>query len=71
MIEITPLRADDRNAWQPLAVGYNSFYERTLPDATYDHVWQRLMAAQELHGLAARLDGQVVGIAHYLSLIHI
>jgi len=65
MIEITPLSADDRNAWQPLAVGYNSFYERTQPDATYDHVWQRLMAARDLHGLAARLDGRVVGIAHY------
>lgn len=65
MIEITPLRADDRTAWQPLAVACNTFYERTLPDATYDHVWQRLMAARELHGLAARLDGRVVGIAHY------
>ena len=65
MIEITPLGADDRKAWQPLAVGYNSFYERTQPDATYDHVWQRLMAARDLHGLAARLDGRVVGIAHY------
>ena len=65
MIEITPLSADDRKAWQPLAVGYNSFYERTQPDATYDHVWQRLMAARDLHGLAARLDGRVVGIAHY------
>jgi hypothetical protein len=64
MIEITPLRADDRAAWQPLAVGYNTFYERTLPEATYDHVWQRLMAARELHGLAARRDGRVVGIAH-------
>lgn len=66
MIEITPLREDDRNAWQPLAVGYNAFYERVLPDATYDRTWQRLMAATELHGLAARLDGRVVGIAHYL-----
>jgi GNAT superfamily N-acetyltransferase len=66
MIEITPLREDDRNAWQPLAVGYNAFYERVLPDATYDRTWQCLMAAKELHGLAARLDGRVVGIAHYL-----
>jgi GNAT superfamily N-acetyltransferase len=66
MIEITPLREDDRPAWQPLAVGYNTFYERVMPDATYAHVWRRLMAAKELHGLAARLDGRVVGIAHYL-----
>jgi GNAT superfamily N-acetyltransferase len=65
MIEITPLRQDDRQAWQPLAVGYNTFYERVMPDATYDHVWRRLMEAKELNGLAARLDGRVVGIAHY------
>jgi GNAT superfamily N-acetyltransferase len=65
MIEITPLREDDRPAWQPLAVGYNTFYERVMPDAIYEHVWRRLMEAKELHGLAARLDGRVVGIAHY------
>src|SRR5689334_17709392 len=65
MIEITPLKPDDRTAWQPLAVGYNTFYERTLPDATYDHVWRRLMDGKELNGLAARLDGRVVGIAHF------
>jgi GNAT superfamily N-acetyltransferase len=66
MIEITPLRDEDRNAWQPLAVAYNAFYERVLPDATYERTWQRLMEAKELHGLAARSDGRVVGIAHYL-----
>lgn len=66
MIEITQLHRDDRHAWQPLAVGYNAFYERVLPDATYDRTWRRLMEEKELHGLAARLDGRVVGIAHYL-----
>lgn len=66
MIEITPLRQSDRQAWQPLAVGYNAFYERVLPDADYERTWRRLMTNEELHGLAARLDGRVVGIAHYL-----
>lgn len=65
MIEISPLREDDRTGWQPLAVGYNAFYERTLPDAAYEKTWRRLMAGPELHGLAARLDGRVIGIAHY------
>ena len=41
MIEITPLREADRSAWQPLAVGYNTFYERVLPDADYDRTWRR------------------------------
>ena len=65
MIEITPLREDDRRAWQPLAVGYNAFYERVLPDAAYDRTWRRLMKGAAMHGLAARLDRRLVGIAHY------
>src|SRR3984957_9347951 len=65
MIEITSFRDTDRQAWQPLAVGYNAFYERMLPDADYDRTWQRLMKGETMHGLAARLDGRLVGIAHY------
>ena len=65
MIEITPLRENDRQAWQPLATGYNAFYERVLPDAAYDRTWRRLMQGEAMHGLAARLDGRLVGIAHY------
>jgi len=66
MIEITPLRETDRPGWQPLAVGYNAFYERVLPDVDYDRTWRRLLKGEDMHGLAARLDGRVVGIAHYL-----
>jgi GNAT superfamily N-acetyltransferase len=66
MIEITPLRHSDRAAWQALGTGYNTFYERTQPAEVYDHVWHRLLADEELHGLAARLDGRLVGIVHYL-----
>jgi GNAT superfamily N-acetyltransferase len=66
MIEITPLLATDRAAWQPLAVGYNTFYERILPAEDYERTWQRLMMGKEIHGLAARRDGGLVGIAHYL-----
>jgi len=53
MIEITPLHQDDRSAWQPLAVGYNTFYERVMPDATYDHVWRRLLEAKENETIGA------------------
>jgi GNAT superfamily N-acetyltransferase len=66
MIDISPLRTTDRSAWQPLAVGYNAFYERALPPEDYDRAWQRLMKGDEIHGLAARLDGRLVGIVHYL-----
>ena len=61
-----PLRAVDRAAWEPLARGYKAFYRTELPDARYDETWQALLADERVHGLAAWLDGQMVGIAHYL-----
>jgi GNAT superfamily N-acetyltransferase len=66
MIEIGPLQTSERAAWQKLARGYNAFYETELPDSDYDRAWQRLLAGREIHGLGARLDGRLVGIAHYL-----
>ncbi|MGE0577272.1 MAG: N-acetyltransferase family protein [Reyranella sp.] len=66
MIQVTRLRQSDREAWQPLAIGYNAFYQRVLPAAAYEQAWGRLLEGEEIQGLAARLDGRVVGIAHYL-----
>jgi GNAT superfamily N-acetyltransferase len=64
-IEITPLRPDDRQAWDVLARGYKHFYQTNPPDADYDMAWQRLMLGERVHGLGARLDGRLVGITHY------
>ena len=66
MTEIAPLAPTDRSDWEPLARGYKAFYETELVDEAYARTWQRLIAAQEIHGLAARQDGRMVGIAHYL-----
>lgn len=66
MIEIAPLREADRAAWEVLARGYKAFYRTELPDARYDETWRLLLAGERIHGLAARLDGRLVGIAHYL-----
>ena len=66
MIDITTLRADDRATWNVLARGYKAFYETELPDDRYDETWRQLMSAERFHGLGARLDGRLVGIAHYL-----
>ena len=65
MIEIGPLRPGDRAAWEGLARGYKAFYRESEPDEAYERTWQRLEAGTELFGLGARLDGQLVGIAHY------
>ncbi len=66
MIEIAPLREQDRAEWEALARGYKAFYETQHPDARYDETWRLLLAGERIHGLAARLDGRMVGIAHYL-----
>ena len=66
MIEIAPLREADRAGWESLARGYKAFYETEHSDARYDETWRQLIADERIHGLAARLDGRIVGIAHYL-----
>jgi GNAT superfamily N-acetyltransferase len=66
MIEIEPLRPDDRAAWEVLARGYKDFYRDPRPDEAYEATWQRLLSGTELYALGARLDGTLIGIAHYL-----
>ena len=66
MVDIAPIRDGDRAEWEALARGYKAFYETKLPDARYEETWQSLMAGARVHGLAARLGGEMVGIAHYL-----
>jgi GNAT superfamily N-acetyltransferase len=65
MIEVGSLRPGDRDAWEVLARGYKAFYRDPLPTGAYEATWRRLTVGNELHGLGARLDGTLVGIAHY------
>lgn len=65
-IPIAPLQPADRAEWERLARGYKAFYETRIPDARYAETWRLLIADERVHGLAARLDGRMVGIAHYL-----
>ena len=66
MIEIAPLRKEDHAEWEQLARGYKAFYQTEHPDERYDETWRLLLAGDRVHGLAARIDGQMVGIAHFL-----
>jgi GNAT superfamily N-acetyltransferase len=70
VIEIAPLHDGDRAEWEALARGYKAFYNDPLPDETYARTWRRLIADEEIHGLAARIDGRMVGMAHYLFHPH-
>jgi GNAT superfamily N-acetyltransferase len=66
MIEIGPLRPKDRAAWETLARGYKAFYRTEVPDEGYETMWRRLREGTEVHAVAARTEGCLVGIAHFL-----
>ncbi len=69
-LSIARLTADDREEWEPLARGYKAFYRENPSNADYERAWQRLIAGDAVHGLGARLDGRLVGIAHYFFHPH-
>ena len=65
-ITVDTLRPEDYAAWQRLAQGYKTFYETELPESAYQQTWQRLLRGDGVFAFAARADGQMLGITHYL-----
>ncbi|MDD0814995.1 GNAT family N-acetyltransferase [Curvibacter sp. HBC28] len=65
-VQVSPLQASDHADWLRLAQGYKAFYESPTSDETYAIAWQKLMAGDAVHGLGARVEGQLVGFTHYL-----
>lgn len=65
-IEITRLQPADFPRWSELWRAYLEFYETALPDAQFAETWQRLLHDTALHALAARSDGVITGITHFL-----
>jgi GNAT superfamily N-acetyltransferase len=68
---IRPVQPDDWNAWLPLWDGYNAFYGRSgqtaLPLAITETTWARFFDASEpVFACVAAVDGQLVGLVHYL-----
>lgn len=66
MVEISFLTASDRARWEVLARGKDSYFAVERSDDDYERTWQRLLDNEQIRGIAARLDGTMVGIAHYL-----
>lgn len=65
-ISVRPVAADDRQRWGELFHGYRTFYENPRDEAVVERVWGWLLdPAHESEGLAAELDGAIVGIAHW------
>jgi GNAT superfamily N-acetyltransferase len=70
MMGIGKLVPGDRPAWEALFRAYVDFYERTLPDAMYDRAWEEFQKDTRMHALAAKVDGALVGITHFLAHAH-
>lgn len=67
MISVWRLEERDRAAWEELFAGYHAFYGR--PDwarENYDQAWNRFGQDDRIHARGARIDGQLVGIVHFL-----
>jgi ribosomal protein S18 acetylase RimI-like enzyme len=65
-MHIAPLGLADRADWEKLARGYKHFYGTPTTDAEFDVAWHRLLGQDGVFGLGARVDGELVGMAHYL-----
>lgn len=67
MLEIRPLRPDERAAWEPLWHGYLAFYKTSVKPEVTDTTWERLHdPAEPMHVLGAFLGNQLVGMTHYI-----
>lgn len=69
MVEISPIRPEDRAEWLELWNGYLSFYESELDGAVTGTTFARLVdPAGDIHGALARdADGRAVGLVHWLT----
>ena len=71
MAVIREIAKTDYVQWLPLWDGYGDFYGRSGPAALSDEItattWARFFDEMEpVHALVAELDGQLVGLTHYL-----
>lgn len=69
MITIGKLSPSDHETWEVLFRAYIDFYKRTLPQDMYDRAWAEFQSDTRMHALGAKIDGRLVGIAHFL--IHV
>ena len=71
-LQIRALLREDEANWRRLWHDYLAFYETELPEENYNVLFERLLGddRQDFHGLIAEVDGQPVGLAHYLFHRH-
>ncbi|WP_435134555.1 hypothetical protein [Actinacidiphila sp. bgisy144] len=66
MVEISFLTESDRACREVLARGKDTYFDVERINDSCEQTWRRLLDDQQIRGIAARLNGRMVGIAHYL-----
>lgn len=72
MTHIRPLQRSDRDAWARLWNDYLAFYETALDETVYASTFERLLGddPRDFNCFVAELDGELVGLTHYLFHRH-
>ncbi|HET9171414.1 MAG TPA: GNAT family N-acetyltransferase [Actinospica sp.] len=65
MIEISPLAESDRAEWEALSRDYKAHFGVASTDEEYEQAFRRFIDTDELYGITARVNGTMVGLAHY------
>jgi len=66
-LNIRTVAPTDFAQWEPLWIGYNSFYERTLPNEITLMTWSRFFDAYEpVFAMVAERNEKLIGLVHYL-----
>ena len=67
-VTVRPLAQSDHAHWRRLWTAYLVFYETSVPEQVYETSWKRLFTEGEFEskGFIALIDGNPVGIVHYL-----
>lgn len=69
---IRPLEEEDRDDWARLWAGYLKFYETSVKPEVYESTFARILGddPRDFNCFVAELDGQLVGLTHYLFHRH-
>lgn len=71
-VKVRPIEQSDEVQWKRLWTGYLDFYNAEVTDAVYVITFERLLSDDPWmpSGFIAEIDGQAVGLVHYLYHAH-
>jgi GNAT superfamily N-acetyltransferase len=67
-VTIRKVRPEDERRWRELWDAYTRFYEKEPSEAVTRHTWSRILdPAFPVHAIAAEAEGELIGIANYVT----